>query len=127
MARPPLLCKEGNTFHRRLTPLRPFSDILAFSNMPISDFSTRRYAFRKLHESGCFVIPNPWDPGSARYLRHLGFKALATTSGGFAFSRGLPDLDSESTLETVLAHIADIVAAVDLPVNADFKSGYAHN
>src|SRR2546422_10598556 len=93
--------------------------------MTQSDFTARRAAFRKLHESGCFVIPNPWDPGSARYLRHLGFKALATTSSGFAFSRGLPDLDSATSLESVLAHIADIVAAVDLPINADFKSGYA--
>ena len=57
-------------------------------------------------------MPNPWDPGSARYLRHLGFKALATTSSGFAFSRGLPDLDSAGSLDSVLAHIADIVAAV---------------
>jgi 2-methylisocitrate lyase-like PEP mutase family enzyme len=90
------------------------------------DVAVRREAFRTLHERGCFVIPNPWDPGSARYLRHLGFKALATTSSGFAFSRGLPDLDSASSLDSVLAHIADIVAAVDLPINADFKSGYAH-
>jgi 2-methylisocitrate lyase-like PEP mutase family enzyme len=89
------------------------------------DFAARREAFRNLHERGCFVMPNPWDPGSARYLRHLGFKALATTSSGFAFSRGLPDLDSASSLDSVLAHLADIVAAVDLPINADFKSGYA--
>ena len=56
-----------------------------------ADFAARRLAFRALHEQGCFVIPNPWDPGSARYLRDLGFQALATTSAGFAFSRGLPD------------------------------------
>src|SRR4051812_5898699 len=91
------------------------------------DFSARREAFRNLHGRGCFVIPNPWDPGSARYLRHLGFKALATTSAGFAFSRGLPDRDSPDSLERVLPHIADIVAAVDLPINADFKAGYARN
>lgn len=82
-----------------------------------------RAAFRKLHERGCFVIPNPWDIGTARYLRHLGFQALATTSAGFAFSRGLPD--AAVPLDVVLSHIAEIVAAVDLPVNADFESGYA--
>jgi 2-methylisocitrate lyase-like PEP mutase family enzyme len=81
--------------------------------------------FRKLHEAGCFVIPNPWDAGTARYLRHLGFKALATTSAGFAFSRGLPD--TAVPRDAVLAHIAEIVAATDLPVNADFESGYAHD
>jgi len=91
--------------------------------MATSDFTARRAAFRKLHESGCFVIPNPWDVGTARYLRHLGFKALATTSAGFAFSRGLPDTDVPP--DTVLNHIAEIVGSVDLPVNADFESGYA--
>ena len=85
-----------------------------------------RAAFRKLHERGCFVIPNPWDIGTARYLRHLGFHALATTSSGFAFSRGLPDTDWAVPLDAALSHIAEIVAAVDLPVNADFESGYAH-
>ena len=91
-----------------------------------SDFAARRDQFRKLHESGCFVIPNPWDPGSARYLRHLGFRALATTSSGLAFSRGLPDSDWALPREVVLNHIAEIAAAVELPVNADFESGYAH-
>ncbi len=85
-----------------------------------------RSEFRRLHESGCFVIPNPWDIGTARYLRHLGFKALATTSSGFAFSRGLPDTDWAVPRDAMLAHIAEIVAATDLPVNADFESGYAH-
>ena len=94
--------------------------------MPATDFSLRRAAFRKLHQSGCFVIPNPWDIGTARYLRQLGFPALATTSSGFAFSRGLPDTDWAVPRDAVLAHIAEIVAAVDLPVNADFESGYAH-
>ena len=93
--------------------------------MATSDFEPRRAAFRKLHESGCFAIPNPWDNGSARYLRHLGFRALATTSSGFAFSRGLPDTDGAVSREMMLAHIAEIVAAVDLPVNADFQAGYA--
>jgi 2-methylisocitrate lyase-like PEP mutase family enzyme len=88
------------------------------------DFTLRRAAFRKLHERACFIIPNPWDIGTARYLRHLGFRALATTSSGFAFSRGLPD--TTVPLKVVLSHIAEIVAAVDIPVNADFESGHAH-
>jgi 2-methylisocitrate lyase-like PEP mutase family enzyme len=91
--------------------------------MATTDFTARRAAFRKLHESGCFVIPNPWDIGTARYLRHLGFQALATSSAGFAFSQGLPDADV--SCDAVLSHIAEIVASVDLPVNADFESGYA--
>ena len=78
-----------------------------------------------MHEQGCFVIPNPWDPGSARYLRQLGFRALATTSAGFAFSRGLPDSSRAMPVDAVLGHIADVVSAVDMPVNADFESGYA--
>ena len=88
--------------------------------------SARRKAFRALHEQGCFVIPNPWDPGSARYLQHLGFLALATTSAGFAFSQGLPDTDEDDVgaRERSLAHIASITAAVDVPVSADFMSGY---
>jgi 2-methylisocitrate lyase-like PEP mutase family enzyme len=89
-------------------------------------FATRRKAFRALHERGCFVIPNPWDVGSARYLQHLGFPALATTSAGFAFSQGLPDSADDVVVsrEQTLAHIASITAAVDLPVSADFMSGY---
>ncbi len=90
------------------------------------DFSAQRAAFRKLHESGCFVIPNPWDVGTARYLQGLGFKALATTSAGFAFSRGLPDSEWAVPRDMVLNHIAEIVAAAHLPVNADFEGGYAH-
>jgi 2-methylisocitrate lyase-like PEP mutase family enzyme len=93
--------------------------------MATTDFSAQRQAFRKLHESGCFVIPNPWDVGTARYLRHLGFMALATTSAGLAFSLGLPDADWAVPRDTMLGHIADVVASVDLPVNADFESGYA--
>ena len=88
------------------------------------DISARRAAFRSLHESGCFVIPNPWDAGSARYLQGLGFKALATTSSGLAFSRGLPDGEDGVSRDAALDHIAEIVAAVHLPVNADFQSGY---
>ena len=89
-----------------------------------SMFSARRQAFRALHDRGCFVIPNPWDVGSARYLQHLGFAALATTSAGFAFSQGLPDSDVAVSRDRSLAHIAEIAGAVDLPVNADFASGY---
>jgi 2-methylisocitrate lyase-like PEP mutase family enzyme len=85
---------------------------------------TKIQAFRALHESGCFVIPNPWDVGSARYLQHLGFAALATTSAGFAFSQGLPDSDAAVSRDRTLANIAAIADAVDLPVNADFSSGY---
>src|SRR5882672_3661048 len=84
----------------------------------------RRRAFRELHEGGCFVMPNPWDVGSARYLQHLGFPALATTSAGFAFSQGLPDSDVAVSRDRSLAHIAEIAAAVEVPVNADFQSGY---
>ncbi len=90
-------------------------------------FAARRRRFAELHASGCFVIPNPWDIGSAMMLRHLGYEALATTSSGFSFSQGLPDMDWAVPLEMELAHIAAIVGASDLPVNADFESGYAHD
>jgi len=93
----------------------------------MSNFSASRAVFRALHSQGCFVIPNPWDQGTAKYLRYLGFHALATTSGGFAFSRGLPDADWAVARDEMLAHIAEIVRATDLPVNADFESGYADN
>ena len=81
--------------------------------------------FQALHESGCFILPNPWDVGSAMYLEKQGFKALATTSAGFAFSKGLPDSISALTKDAVVAHLAEIVAATSLPVNADFQNGYA--
>jgi 2-methylisocitrate lyase-like PEP mutase family enzyme len=81
--------------------------------------------FHKLHESGCFVLPNPWDKGSAVFLEHLGFKALATTSVGFAFSRALPDSSAVVPRELVLDHFADIASSVSVPVNADFQNGYA--
>jgi 2-methylisocitrate lyase-like PEP mutase family enzyme len=81
--------------------------------------------FRELHESGCFVLPNPWDVGTAVYLEHLGFDALATTSAGFAFSRGLPDSVSAVTRGAMLTHISEVVEATSLPVNADFQTGYA--
>jgi 2-methylisocitrate lyase-like PEP mutase family enzyme len=85
----------------------------------------RRAAFRRLHEAGCFVIPNPWDVGTARVLAQLGFEALATTSAGFSFGLGLPDDPAALGVDAVLGHVADLVAATDLPVNADFQSGYA--
>jgi 2-methylisocitrate lyase-like PEP mutase family enzyme len=81
--------------------------------------------FRALHESGCFVLPNPWDVGAAIYLQHLGFKALAITSAGFAFSRGMPD--GEVPRDEMLAHIREIANAVAVPVNADFLSGFAED
>ena len=89
----------------------------------------RRKTFRALHEGGCFVIPNPWDVGSARYLQHLGFPALATTSAGFAFSQGLADSSDDlvASRERNLLHIAAITAAVDLPVSADFMSGFGRS
>jgi 2-methylisocitrate lyase-like PEP mutase family enzyme len=107
----------------------PIEDSIATLNDPeLSDLrdvvSARRQAFRALHEQGCFVIPNPWDVGSARYLQFLGFPAVATTSAGFAFSQGLPDSDLAVSRERTLRNIAEIAAAVDVPVNADFASGY---
>ena len=87
-----------------------------------STLAARRRAFRELHAAGCFVIPNPWDAGSARYLASLGFKALASTSSGFAWSHA--QADGAMSRDAVLAHLRELVAATDLPVNADFESGY---
>jgi 2-methylisocitrate lyase-like PEP mutase family enzyme len=83
----------------------------------------KRKTFRKLHEAGCFVIPNPWNVGTARYLQGLGFKALATTSAGHAHSEGFPD--GGLTRDDVLAHYRELAAATDLPLNADFENGFA--
>src|SRR6267142_11260 len=83
----------------------------------------KRADFRNLHETGCFAIPNPWDIGTAKYLEQLGFKAIATTSAGFAFSRGLAD--GSVKRDDMLAHIRELVEATDIPVNADFENGYA--
>ena len=83
----------------------------------------RRRVFRQLHESGCFVIPNPWDVGSARILAQLGFSALATTSSGFAWTLGRAD--NHVTLDEVLAHLRAMTASVDIPFNADFEGGFA--
>jgi 2-methylisocitrate lyase-like PEP mutase family enzyme len=85
--------------------------------------SEKRAAFRALHERGCFVLPNPWDVGSARLLQHLGFAALASTSAGAAWTAGRPDY--AVTLDFVLDHLRALCAAVDLPINADFESGFA--
>lgn len=85
----------------------------------------KRRAFRALHQSGCFVIPNPWNAGSARYLQGLGFKALATTSSGYAHSIGYSDGDV--TRDMVLAHCRELATVADIPVNADFEGGYAHD
>lgn len=90
--------------------------------MPVTT-ADKRQAFRRLHESGCFVIPNPWDIGSARWLRGLGFKALATTSAGAAWSLGAAD--NRVTLDETLDHVRMIAAATELPVNVDFAAGFA--
>ena len=89
----------------------------------MSDQASKVAAFRELHHSGCFVIPNPWDVGSARILARLGFKALATTSAGAAWAMGLPD--GAPTLDQMLEHFTTLAAATDLPLNADFMNGYA--
>jgi 2-methylisocitrate lyase-like PEP mutase family enzyme len=87
------------------------------------DVSARRQAFRQLHESGCFIIPNPWDAGSALYLQRLGFKALATTSAGAAWRHA--KADGQMSLDETLLHLREMVAATKLPVNADFEHGFA--
>ena len=93
--------------------------------MPSShpSIADKRRTFHELHKKGCFVIPNPWDVGSARFLQGLGFKALATTSSGFAWSRGHPD--NGITRDMAIAHLHEIVAATDVPINADYESGFA--
>jgi len=88
-----------------------------------SDALARRQRFRALHDAGCFVIPNPWDAGSARYLQGLGFKALASTSSGAAWSQGRPD--NGLACDAVLAHLEQLLEASSLPLNADFESGFA--
>jgi len=83
----------------------------------------KRRSFHQLHEEGCFVIPNPWDVGSARYLQSMGFKALATTSSGFAWSHG--HADGGMSRDRVLEHLTSMVEGTDLPINADFENGFA--
>ena len=101
----------------------PADVLLAGYLAPMPAHDPRVSEFRRLHESGCFVIPNPWDVGSARYLEQLGFSALATTSAGFAWSVGRPD--NGVTLDQALGHFAAIAAAVQVPVNADFERAFA--
>ncbi|MBS4046626.1 MAG: isocitrate lyase/phosphoenolpyruvate mutase family protein [Alphaproteobacteria bacterium] len=91
--------------------------------MPAVSVADKRTAFRKLHDSGCFVIPNPWDAGSAVLLQSLGFKALASSSAGMAWSMAKPDNKVER--DEVLAHLRALTAATDIPVNADFENGFA--
>src|SRR6201988_772019 len=91
--------------------------------MPIT-VADKRATFRELHEAGCFVIPNPDDVGSAKALQQLGFKALASTSAGFAWTIG--KADNHVTVDDVCTHLTALCATVDLPVNADFEGGFAH-
>jgi 2-methylisocitrate lyase-like PEP mutase family enzyme len=108
---------------KRRKPAGSVDTMTATSNGP--SVSDKRRAFHELHQSGCFVIPNPWDIGSARYLESMEFKALATTSSGFAWSQGLPDYGI--TRDMAIEHLHELVAATRLPVNADFQSGFAHD
>ena len=85
----------------------------------------KRARFRELHQSGCFVLPNPWDIGSARMMEHLGFSAIATTSSGFAWTMGKPDY--AITLDDVLEHLTSLEESTALPINADFESGFARD
>ena len=99
-----------------MTPTPPFDS---------ADPSAKITRFRALHAAGCFLLPNPWDVGSAIALARRGFKALATTSAGYSFTRGLPDATDALSRADVLAHVREIVTATPLPVNVDFQSGYA--
>lgn len=92
--------------------------------MPVST-AQKRADFRKLHESGCFVLPNPWDVGSAQLLQGMGFKALASTSSGFAWSIG--HSDNKVSCDDVLTHLKALCDTTDIPVNADFEAGFAHD
>lgn len=89
----------------------------------ITSITDKRRDFHRLHQAGCFALPNPWDIGSARMLQGMGFAALATTSAGFAWSVDHPD--NGVSRDMALAHLAELVAATDVPVNADFESGFA--
>src|SRR3954470_20746764 len=89
----------------------------------MTGIADKRRVFRELHGSGCFVIPNPWDVGTACYLQQLGFPALATTSSGFAWSQGY--FDGAVPRDVILTHFRDLVDATDVPVNADFEGGHA--
>src|SRR5450755_973540 len=91
--------------------------------MPVTT-AQKRAIFRTMHETGCFVLPNPFDVGSAKALQHLGFKAIASTSAGFAWTLG--KADNRVTLDEVCDHLRTLSAAVDIPLNADFEGGFAH-
>src|SRR6202021_1340024 len=106
----------GSTIHfHRFTP---------YTENPMSlTVTEKRVKFRALHQQGCFILPNPWDVGSARLLQHLGFDALSSTSSGYAWTTGRPD--NTVSRDDVLQHLTTLSAAVDLPVNADFESGFA--
>jgi 2-methylisocitrate lyase-like PEP mutase family enzyme len=105
-----------------MRPIRPKSASKVKEDAIMRTTHQKRADFRKLHQSGCFVLPNPWDVGTARMFQHLGFSALASTSAGFAWSTGRPDYGL--IREDVLAHLRVLSAATDLPVNADFESGF---
>jgi len=107
----------------RSIQLFSFQHVSFWRHWAMPTIAERRTIFNQLHEKGCFALPNPWDIGSAKYLEHLGFKAIATTSAGFAFSRGLSD--GAVKRDDMLAHIRELVEATDIPVNADFENGYA--
>ena len=90
-----------------------------------TSFEARRATFKAMHAEGCFVLPNPWDIGSARMLQHMGFAALASTGAGFAWAAGRPDYSTSQA--DVLEHLRELCASIELPVNADFESGYARD
>jgi 2-methylisocitrate lyase-like PEP mutase family enzyme len=100
--------------------MAPLTLLQESSTLAVAD---RRRVFRRLHQSGCFVIPNPWDVGSARLLEQLGFPALATTSSGFAWTLGRRD--NRVTLDQALGHMRAVAGGVEVPVNADFEGGFA--
>src|SRR6202011_5829657 len=106
----------------KLGGIKPFDQSPGEKRL-MASVAEKRRAFRALHASGCFVLPNPFDIGSARYLQHLGFPALATTSAGLAWSFGRPD--GAVSRAAVIDHIRAMVEATDVPINADFESGYA--
>jgi 2-methylisocitrate lyase-like PEP mutase family enzyme len=116
---------QRNTLSRHAAPWQARIDLISECSMASSRPSTadKRKTFHALHQSGCFVIPNPWNVGSARYLQGLGFKALATTSSGHAHSRGYAD--GAQSRDAVLAHFRELAAETDLPLNADFENGFA--
>jgi 2-methylisocitrate lyase-like PEP mutase family enzyme len=105
----------------KVARVEPFGEFFMAHIRP--SIADKRRTFHRLHEQGCFVIPNPWDVGSARYLQNLGFKALASTSSGFAWSHG--HADGRMSRDRVLDHLTELVEATDLPINADFENGFA--